>query len=324
MQWEYVISALSHTGLDHKSIFETPDVLSKINDMFGVAQDQHDHKVSLLFNAFTEKGNGPKLRQYTKAYKIHSDSGGLQVVTLGKKVDAAQRQKIYKIQSDYSDVAMSFDEMPVDTGDAGRSSKLDASLRKFDSKRFEELSIQTGKNLHEQINFFLDEQTNTKPLVIIHGNDINWYQKNLDLILSQIPQDKWKYIDGISCGSGAMGFGDLENIERAAVMAFIDAPEHMKKKFHVLGVGSLSRMIPLVGMVQNDLFDKDVHISYDSSSLTISFTLGFYHFDSYWCKEKLSKQIDETFLRMHQDVYEKSKLHFDHEVSQETLYQCSG
>ena len=320
VQWEYVISAMSHVQLDHGSIFQDREVFDKINDMLGKTQDMYNHKVSLLFNAFTEKANGPKLSQYTNAYNIHSDSGGLQVVTLGKKVDEEIRKKIYKVQADYSDVAMSFDEMPVDVGDS-RSGKLDIATRRFDSKKFDEMSRQSGKNLLEQINFFLDEGTTTRPLVILHGNDITWYQRNLDLILSEIPQDKWQYIDGISCGSGAMGFGDLENIERAAVMAFIEAPEHMKKKYHVLGVGSLGRMMPLVSLVRNGVFDKDVHISYDSSSLTVSFTMGFYHFDSYWCKEKLSKVYDETFMRMYDDVSVKSKRLFGLDIDREDLFR---
>ena len=319
VQWEYVISALSHTGLDNKTIFENPEVLSKINDMFGVTQDRWNHKVSLLFNAFTEKNNGPKLIKYDQAYNIHSDSGGLQVVTLGKKIDEAMRKQIYAVQAKYSDVAMSFDDMPVDVG-GDRSTKLDTSSRWFDAKNFEQRSRQSGKNLLEQINFFLDEKTTARPLVILHGNDIDWYQQNLNYILDEIPEDKWQYIDGISCGSGAMGFGDLENVERAAVMAFIQAPTHMRKKFHVLGVGSLGRMLPLVSLVNNDVFDKDVHISYDSSSLTISFTMGFYHFDSYWCKEKLSQQYDETFLRMYDDVAKKSKKHFDLDIDRTDLH----
>lgn len=320
MQWEYVISALSHTGLDNKLIFESPDVMNKINDMIGTSQDKHNHKISLLFNAFTEKNLGPRLIQYDQAYKIHSDSGGLQVVTLGKNIDLEMRQKIYKVQADYSDVAMSFDDMPVElSGD--KSTKLDTGSRYFDAKNFEERSRNSGKNLLEQINFFLDEKTKARPLVILHGNDINWYQQNLNYILDEIPEDKWQYIDGISCGSGAMGFGDLENVERAAVMAFIDAPVHMKQKYHVLGVGSLGRMMPLVSLVNNGVFDKDVHISYDSSSLTISFTMGFYHFDSYWCKEKLANMTyNETFMRMYDDVSAKSRQHFNIDINREDLY----
>lgn len=319
VNWEYVISAVSHCGLDNKAIFENKETLDKINSMFGFVQNRYNHKVSLLFNAFTEKGHGPKFKNYTNLYNVHSDSGGLQCVTLGKTIDAKMKGLIYKVQAQYSDVAMSLDVMPVSVDE--RSTKLDTGSRKFDSIKFEEMSRQSGKNLHEQINFFLEEKTTAKPLVILHGNDIDWYQRNLDFILDEIPQSKWKYIDGISCGSGAMGFGDLENIERAAVMAFIDAPEHLKNKYHVLGVGSLGRMLPIVSLLRNGAFNDNVHISYDSSSLTMSFTLGFYHTATHWCKKKLSQQYDDTFMEMYADVSEKSKIYWDLDIQMHDLYE---
>ena len=79
-------------------------------------------------------------------------------------------------------------------------------------------------------------------------------------------------------------------------------------------------IFPLVSLIRNGVFDKDVHISYDSSSLTISFTMGFYHFDTYWCKEKLSKGYDETFMRMYEDVSAKSMKYFDVEIDRTDLF----
>jgi len=57
------------------------------------------------------------LKKYYKdsLYNIHADSGGLQAITLGKKIDSNLKTQVYNIQSQYADIGMSFDEIPITT-----------------------------------------------------------------------------------------------------------------------------------------------------------------------------------------------------------------
>lgn len=82
---EYVASGTSHSRIVIGAA-KQQYAIELINEIFSKLNNINNHKFSLLFNAYTEKGFGEIFKNYrSSVYKIHSDSGGLQIITQGKE-----------------------------------------------------------------------------------------------------------------------------------------------------------------------------------------------------------------------------------------------
>jgi hypothetical protein len=239
--------------------------------------DQHNHKVSLLYNAFVETNHGEMFQDTMRpiVHQIHADSGGLQMITLGKTITEELKMDVYANQAKYSDIAMSFDMIPVKVlGE--RSVRLDTNTRKFDPGALQDCAKESGKNLAKQIQYFLDQKSKAKPFLIAQGNCYDSYMKWVELMLKEIPQNHIQYIGGIAMGAAALGKGTLEDIKRA--FYFTQLPIKLENNhMHLLGVGAFPRMIPTLVFVQNELY-KNMVISYDSTTHTASITRGLYFY----------------------------------------------
>lgn len=278
MQFEYVASGLGHTRILQKSIIEGSGS-SLIDGMIKKMQGRNGHDYSCLFNAHTEKSFGPQINSaYKNWYKIHSDSGGLQIITQGLMIDDDMKDQVYDVQSQYSDIAMSFDEIPIIlTGET--SGRNDVDNRFFDDVDFRKYAVSTGLNIRRQLEFILERQRfRCKPLLIIQGNCIDTYKEWLDVLLETIPDSLHQYIGGISLGAAGLGTGTLEDIERTFAFTQLEAPEHIKSVLHILGIGSARRLLPCIMMRKAGLMDG-VHVSYDSTTHTSGANMG--HFYSY-------------------------------------------
>lgn len=308
MQYEYVASALSFAGkIDNfdYSLEQANDWVAKVNGL-------HNHFVSALYNAYTEGKYGERqYREFTGFERHYSDSGGLQMVSLGVgNITDEAKDKIYQVQGKHSDVAMIFDEIPVFVPDQIDKSKLIAngispkynmrslkntSARVFDPSIFKDCAKETARNILNQIKYFENMNSDTKIIVVLQGNNTEWYQRWLDIILKQIPKDEWRKLGGIAFGSPAYGAGKLEDIEKLFFISQIEAPRHLKKHFHLLGVGAMSRMIPVVMFRRSGIIPEDVLISYDSSKHSGGLVRGQYQLDDkiIFVSRKTKKKINE-------------------------------
>jgi hypothetical protein len=100
------------------------------------------------------------------------------------------------------------------------------------------------------------------------NNGIDWYQRWAELALQQIPEELWDHISGVSSSSFALGNGLREDIERVFAFSQLPVPDKMKKHCHLLGFGSMHRLIPAVQFRRSGLYSKDVLFSYDSTKHT--------------------------------------------------------
>lgn len=274
MAYEYVMSGVAHSRVTYESCFGYETTKAKINEALKLHQGTFGHHHSFLYNAYTEKQIGKIFNAHylDSLYSIHADSGGLQVVTRQQDVTASFKTDVYAHQAQYSNVAMSFDEIPLTTK-GQKSAITDLDNRFFDYDIFEPCALKSARNLEEQIDFFVDNGSQAKPLLIGHGNNIDDFCRWVDIILTAIPEHKHKHIAGLSLAGTALGGGMAEIIERLFSFSMIEAPEHMKKNLHLLGVGSIARMSPCAALVLSGQF-KDVHISYDSTTHSAGVTRG--------------------------------------------------
>jgi hypothetical protein len=270
---EYVSSGNSHIRIN-VTPEETPEYqqyLETINHAFtDMNTSSHNHHYSLLYNAYTESGFGEIFQNYRKGiYKIHADSGGLQVVTQGLSITNELKTKVYQNQSKWADIGMSFDEIPV-TLTSQRSTRLDFSNRYFDIDKFHSSAKQTGLNLNEQINYFRENNSGCKPYLITQGNDLDTYTQWVEIILEQLEGDNYNYIGGVAMGAAAFGMGTLEDIKKNFFYSEI-CKMLPNRHLHLLGVGSIARLLPSLIFMKNGRFDSDDHpaqVSYDSSTHT--------------------------------------------------------
>jgi hypothetical protein len=161
MNFEYVISGLT-MGID--DLYYNPKVAApyihhmnkKIQDMDTKYEDQN---MSILHNALTERRHGITMKETMGQswHRIFADSGGLQLARTPKKNTPEVRDAIYKHQGEHSDVAMIFDEIPIEydlsmTG--GNSMKAALTGRRFVRDDVVKTAEATRDNVKRQIEVF--------------------------------------------------------------------------------------------------------------------------------------------------------------------------
>lgn len=285
IKFEYVASGMAHLRFNSPKFLDESDkngqetiniirkFVSKINT--------EENKFSILFNGYTERRLGEiisnKLSDITN--DIYSDSGGLQVVTTGAKLTNEIKNNVYKTQAEFSSIGMSFDEIPV-VIQGETSTRNDMTTRYFDPDILIEKARQSGKNLLEQINYFIDCKTKTKPMIILQGNNFETYKIWLEEICNVVGLDKLKYIKGIASGAAALGQKPLEDVERMFILCQLQYPKELSSyHIHMLGVGSQSRLFPIKSMLKANLLNEEKLISYDSTTHTSALSLGNYYYD---------------------------------------------
>lgn len=272
IEFEYVASGFSYFRINGKDKL-IQDLIDYFNNTFCSINNTLNHKVSLLYNAYTEKNHGEMFLKTLKplVHHVHADSGGLQMITLGKTITEELKQDVYENQAKYSDIAMAFDVIPVKVlGE--KSVRLDTKTRLFDAEKHEECAKESGKNLKTQIEYFLKQKSTTRPFLIAQGNCYETYMRWVEIMLKQLPKSYIECIGGVAMGAAALGKGPLEDIKRA--FYFTQLPIN-QTHLHLLGVGAFPRMIPTLTFVQNGVY-KDMNISYDSTTHTASITRGLY------------------------------------------------
>ena len=300
---EYVASGMGHTRIPSRFATENPEILDIINSYFLDLNGANDHKFSMLFNAFIEKNFGPVFHKNYKnsIYTIHADSGGLQILTQGKSITPELKDQIYKTQANYSDIAMCFDEIPV-TMAGDRSDRNDTAGRFFDISILEEKARETGKNIKRQVEVFLDEKSKSKPMIIAQGNCYDTYMKWMEYLLDEIPQSYYEAIGGVAFGSAALGNGVFEDFQRAAFVSKM--PFEMKNPYvHILGVGSIRRLIPYLVLMRNGYYPDNLHLSYDSTTLTSGLSLGNYYINDGLFG--ISRSFGEKYIILYNDINSK-------------------
>lgn len=305
MKFEYVATGLSYFQILNQIVIETPEISKIVNDHLDRINGIHNHNLSLLYNAYHEHKFGPKLQKLgypDTVHHIHADSGGLQIITLGKEITPELKEEIYRRQARYSDVAMCFDEIPIRViGERSRIGDLDT--RVFDFDRIEGCARATGRNIRRQLEIFEEEKSTAKPMLIVQGNCYDSYMKWTECVVDEIPKELHGKIAGLAIAGSSLGTGFLEDIEKMAYVPFLPFET---KNVHILGVGSLKRLLPLVAFIKGGHFSDDYHFSYDSTSHTMGIANGRYFLGD--TTVNFSRHRNQTYLNIYNDLDGKYKL----------------
>lgn len=306
---EYVVSGTSYMRLSNPGIAKNSTNVEIANMLFDKLCNDFSHRISLLYNAHTEHSFGDRFQGYKDhVHEIHADSGGLQAVTLGLDINDEFKEKIYRNQAKWANIGMCFDEIPVIlTSD--RSERNDTKGRFFDYENYEELARKTGRNLKRQLEIFDEEESSCKPFAILQGNGVDTYLRWYECMMEEIPKEWHNRLGGIAMGAAALGTGPLEDVKRAFIASEIAKhwpQDHMH--LHVLGIGSIRRMIPYLVFVQNGLYDN-VDISYDSTTHSRAVETGLYYMGE--GTTKFSRQFSNLYREMYENANKTIKLGVD-------------
>lgn len=298
---EYVVSGTSYMRLSNPGVSGSPENVAMINDLFTkFVHKQKSHEFSALYNAFQESSFGERFQPYRPALKhIHADSGGLQIITLGKKIDDAMKEKIYANMAKSCDVAMSFDEIPVILP-SGKSDRNDTAGRIFDRANHINCAKKTGQNIKRQLEVFESLDSKCKPFAILQGNCYDTYMSWTDAMLGEVPEAWHNRLGGIAMGAAALGTGPLEDVQRAFIASQVKLrDDNNKLHLHILGVGSARRLIPYLIFCQNGLYDH-IEISYDSTTHSRAAETGLYFMGNKTIK--YAREFSDQYRIFYEDI----------------------
>ena len=280
IKFDYVVSGTSMIRLYHQKKYdEELDFLEKryklINNGIDYIKNKlandypmFDLQISALYNGYTEKTFGTMLRKNFKCFdNIYADSGGLQVITTGAKLTPELKSKVYETQ-DVSDFSFCFDEIPIKKLDEIEERSSDNRI--FLPNLIKEKATETAMNVLEQINSL----KHSKVLYIIQGNTIDDMVKWFEYGANILGEENINKLGGLAVSLACMGFKELESIDcLAACKIIFDKYPNLNKRLHLLGFGAAKKIIPAL-IFANSNFLKDVTISADSTSQSMSFMMG--------------------------------------------------
>lgn len=285
---EYVISACGMMGVFTNHVYDNhrPMLKESLLELMGSLKQSIASKaqstsptVAVLFNAYTESVFTEKFNALENlgAKSMYADSGGLQIVTAGKSITEEIKREIYKTQT-VADYAMCFDVIPLESFSKTRTrnERSNVGNKLFIDSKHTESGIATGKNIKAQVEVFREMNAKTKVIPIIQGNNasdmVNYYTQ----IANTLSEDDYDNISGMAIADTCIGNGVLESIEMLKGAREISQICHpnIRKHLHILGVGSISRMRPILYLNRSGYLDTFEKISYDSSSHTSTFDYG--------------------------------------------------
>jgi hypothetical protein len=287
-QLDYVISACGMMGVftpDHEAPWyptykeATLSLMGSLKKRISETCKNTQPLVSTLYNAYTEKNHVKEFERLDNlgSASVYADSGGLQIVTAGKSITEDIKREIYKTQT-YADYAMCFDVIPLTSVSLTRTrnERSNVGNKIFMNEDHQKSAFATGDNIKAQASYFRESGAKTKVVIIVQGNTtqdmVNFY-RNIESRLS--PED-YENIGGMAIADTCMGNGEAESIEmlRAAKQIADFCHPNVRKHLHVLGVGSIARMRPILYLLKSGYLHEFERVSYDSSSHTSTFQYG--------------------------------------------------
>ena len=287
MKFEYVISGLT-MGIDdlyYNRKVAAPYIHHMNKKIIDMNEKYDNQNMSILYNACTEKGHGVTMKDTMDHswHRIFADSGGLQLARTPTKNTPKIREQIYKHQANYSDVAMIFDEIPIEydlTLTGGNSMKASIVGRRFIRDDVKKTAESTRDNVKRQIEVFKQENSKSKIMLISQGQDVDSWRLYIETICKGLDDEEVETMcTGVSLGSQCNGNHFAHRMEMIYACKEYQVPDSLKKNIHLLGVGNPNALQPFI--VSPEYFDFIETLSFDSSSHASSWFFSRYRDKNY-------------------------------------------
>ena len=298
---EYVASGLSAARTNHSFMNAYDENKAYFKEWFDYIRNNSEVKLSGLYNAYSEANYAEmfkKFKIYDDFHMMYADSGGLQIITRGDKIDDNLKDQIYRNQAAHAHFGMCFDEIPLQVlGE--RSAIGDMDSRLFDRDNLEDYAKATGKNIKRQIEVYKENNSLCKPCVIVHGNDYDSYMRWSEALLSEIPEEFKSELTSVAISSACIGVAETETeIFRNFVIKHL--PFEYCNHSHLLGVGAIRRLLSCLIFYQNGYYEPDFRLSFDSTTHTKISLTGQYYTSS--GSVKLTKDYNPAYDMLYNEV----------------------
>jgi len=299
MNFEYVVSGLT-MGIDDLYYNETvaAPYINHMNQKIVDLDAKHDNQnLSLLYNAHQERKHGVTMTDTMPDswHRLFADSGGLQMARTSKGITDELKDKVYYHQAKYCDVAMIFDEIPIEfdlSMVGGNNMKATLNGRRFDRSDIKRSALATLENCKRQIEVFKECDSKAKMMLISQGQTVETYKEYIELICNGLSDDEIDmFVCGVAPSSLCNGNSFAHRCEMIYAMKEYEIPDVIKNNVHLLGVGNHEALSPFY--LSPDYFSFIENLSYDSSSHASSW---FY-----------SRYRDKNFKAIDVDVVNRSK-----------------
>lgn len=281
---------------------------------------------STLFNAFQEESDGKFLTENNKLGHLftYSDSGGLQAARRNMEINDELKERIYTVQHKYSDIAMTFDEMPFKAIEVNAGTAVvGTSMRCYIRDLIKDTAEHSAQHIRKQIEMFDKFESNTKIVPIIHGfrpskpyfkgETDNTYVDYAKYMFDKIDNSS-HHIHGLSIASLTTHpdnrVGILKVIDYVPrTLASPDIPDENLEHIHLLGLASPQRILPIIALVKHGLIDPRVkRISFDSTAITKAYTIGrvFKNYDEFKNPEQNRDYHPELTLQNYKNPNSKN------------------
>lgn len=264
--------------------------------------------VAFLYNSFTESDIGDKTRDLGK--NTYADSGGLQMVTTKageakKHKMEEEKLKVYANQAEFADFGFTFDEIPAMVINEGAFGIGGSVIVK---ELCEPYGEKAGKNLLDQYNTFVKTDTKCKMIPIIQGADTETTDLYSQGLFKQMPEGFEDKCRGIALGgiNTSNIFAPTFLMHSTMQVQNESLRKIMKQGIHLLGVGSLSKILGILILMENDLLDIDI-LTIDSASISKSYHYGSIRLIEPNGKMKTyntGKQLTPTITKIYSQIWE--------------------
>ena len=299
MKFEYVVSGLT-MGID--DLYYNEEVakpyINHMNQKIIELDKRFDNQnLSILYNAHQERRHGVTMTETMSDswHRIFADSGGLQMARTKKGITPELKDKVYYHQAKYCDVAMIFDEIPIEFDLSligGNSMKASLLGRRFDRSDIKRAAQATLENVKRQIEVFQQEESNAKLMLISQGQSVETYREYIEHICKGLSDDEVNmFVSGVAPSSLCNGNSFAHRCEMIYAMKEYQIPDVIKENVHLLGVGNHEALSPFY--LSPEYFSFIKTLSYDSSSHASSW---FY-----------SRYRNKDFVNIDVDVVHRSK-----------------
>jgi hypothetical protein len=156
----------------------------------------------------------------------------------------------------------------------------------------------------------------SKAIMILQGQDIEAYQLYTNGVVDGLGKENLKNVASIAPSDTCNGIGIVESATQIFSVSQVDLPSYLKHHVHLLGVGSIRRLLPISIMYESGVFGynddgslKDMLVSYDSTTHTASFVMGrgLIYKNKELRTEKIGKKYNPIVHEFYSNMYDYFK-----------------
>lgn len=202
------------------------------------------------------------------------------------------KKQVYKTQAS-ADFGMCFDEIPLTSmySGVGSAERVNVANKLYMTSRQEECGKLTGLNIREQVETFKQLNAKAKAFCILQGNTPDDMLKFYRDSLSQLESNHMDGLGGLAVADTCMGNELLESVDLLTGWKMVYESEALahRNHLHLLGIGSVSRMSPILALMKSGYIPEGTRVSFDSSSHSQAYIFGRFYNES-----GKMRQLDRT------------------------------